>query len=73
MTQETELPALPEPFMELFRELFPHVYAAWADQMRAYATAAVLAEREACAKLCADDPKQYAGYAAAAIRARSAV
>ncbi len=42
-------------------------------QLEAYAAAALLAEREACAKLCSDDPRQYAGYVAAAIRARSAV
>ena len=51
MTSE-QLPPLPEPFMELHREISPHVYAAWAEQMRAYAAAALAQEREACAKLC---------------------
>ena len=50
MTQEPELPALPKPrvlcrFMpEDYR--YGDVYGFTADQMRAYATAAVLAERE---------------------------
>lgn len=50
MTQETELPALPKPrvlcrFMpEDYR--YGDVYGFTADQMRAYAAAAVLAERE---------------------------
>ena len=78
-TADMTLPPLPEPLVMVNR------YGQGAStsdgdggvftsaQMIAYATAAVLAEREACAKLCADDPKQYAGYAAAAIRARSAV
>ena len=46
-----ELGPLPEPFMELHREISPHVYAAWADQMRAYARAEVLKERERCATI----------------------
>jgi hypothetical protein len=51
MTSE-QLPPLPEPFMELHREISPHVYAAWAEQMRTYAAAALAQEREACAKVC---------------------
>ncbi len=49
MTSE-QLPPLPEPFMELHREIAPHVYAAWAEQMRAYAAAALAQEREVCAR-----------------------
>ena len=37
----TELPPLPEPFMELHREISPAVYNAWQAQMRAYAAEAV--------------------------------
>ena len=52
------LPPLPEPFLyEDDRDKDGNtVYSrAYTDeQMQAYATAAVLAEREACAKLCAD-------------------
>ena len=40
------LPALPQDFMELHREWSPHVYAERRAQMQAYATAAVLADRE---------------------------
>lgn len=50
MTQETELPALPEQTL-LCRFMpgdyrYGDVHGFTADQMRAYATAAVLAERE---------------------------
>jgi hypothetical protein len=73
MTSE-QLPPLPEPFMELHREISPHVYAAWAEQMRAYAAAALAQEREACAKLCEDsinlEPYPTLTKMAAAIRAR---
>jgi hypothetical protein len=70
-----QLPPLPEPFMELHREISPHVYAAWAEQMRAYAAAALAQEREACAKVCDDidpplDSSTTAMACAAAIRAR---
>ena len=41
-----QLPPLPEPFMELHREIAPHVYAAWAGQMRTYAAAAIAEMRE---------------------------
>jgi len=47
-----QLGPLPDPFMELNREYVPAVYEAWANQMRAYAAAAVAEERERCAKLC---------------------
>lgn len=47
MKDEPALPPLPQPFIELHRELSPTVYAAWADQLRAYALEAVKAEREA--------------------------
>ena len=40
-----DLPPLPVCFMN------PRNYHAWADQMRAYARAAVLAERERCAEI----------------------
>jgi hypothetical protein len=53
MTSE-QLPPLPEPFMELHREISPHVYAAWAEQMRAYAAAAIAEERDACARVRQD-------------------
>ena len=74
MTSE-QLPPLPEPFMELHREISPHVYAAWAEQMRAYAAAALAQEREACAKVCdelaeRDKLSNYYRIAANAIRAR---
>lgn len=45
--RNVSLGPLPEPFMELHRDLAPHVYEAWANQMRAYATEQVLAERAA--------------------------
>jgi hypothetical protein len=42
-----------------------------ADQMHAYAQAAIPAEREACAKVCDDMPDQdESGLCASAIRAR---
>jgi hypothetical protein len=49
------LPPLPEPFMELHRDVVPVVYDGWAEQMRAYALAAVQAERERCAKPLTED------------------
>ena len=45
----TELPALPEP-MKDYPDHGEDTYTA--DQMHAYAAAAVAAEREQCAKLC---------------------
>lgn len=69
MTSE-QLPPLPEPFMELHREISPHVYAAWAEQMRAYAAAALAQEREACARLVEQDDSMRWSGAADAIRAR---
>ena len=63
-----QLPPLPEPFMELHREISPHVYAAWAEQMRAYAAAALAQEREAC--LDCIRPNATPMEIAAAIRAR---
>ncbi len=42
-----ELPPLPEPFMAAFGRVSPEVYEPWAAQMQAYATAAVLKDREA--------------------------
>jgi hypothetical protein len=63
--------------MELHREISPHVYAAWAEQMRAYAAAALAQEREACARVCEDDVRTWSHpgsitreECAAAIRAR---
>lgn len=47
----SNLPPLPEPFLELFRELSPHVYAAWADQLRSYGEACAAAEREAIIRI----------------------
>lgn len=41
-----DLPPLPEPFMDLNRDIVPCVYAAWADQMHAYARAAIEADRQ---------------------------
>ena len=70
------LPPLPDPLVMVNR------YGQWAStsdgdggvftaaQMQAYATAAVLAEREACAKLC-DDEALFV--TASMIRERSAV
>jgi hypothetical protein len=51
---DSKLPPLPEPFMELNREIVPVVYEAWADQMHAYARAA-LAAAPAPAPLTVDD------------------
>lgn len=48
---------LPEPFIDLHKDIVPAVYAAWADQMRAYAAAQVAAERArwiALAHRCVD-------------------
>lgn len=53
MDNSFDLPPLPEPVakhVQHKRCYVGHVYTA--DQMRAYARAAVKAEREACAKLC---------------------
>lgn len=44
-TEGLPLPPLPEPFMELHRELSPVVYEGWARQMREYAAQAVKAAR----------------------------
>ena len=56
---QSVLGPLPVPFMELNRDVVPVVYEAWANQMRAYATDAVAAERERCASWLAwyDDAK----------------
>ena len=81
-TADIAMPPLPRPAILLTVDL-PMVSGAKVkkqpfyteDQMREHATAAVLAEREACAKLCEDldafcedDP---GSSAAAAIRARA--
>jgi hypothetical protein len=84
MTQD-ELPALPEQTL-LCRFMpgdyrYGDVHGFTADQMRAYATAAVLAERERCARIADGVARQYAesagGHsaerAAAAIRMPPAV
>ena len=62
------LPPMPEPTLEEVE------YEIWgqnarmdcynSDQMRGYATAAVLAEREACAKVCDDLANQWMQIAA---------
>lgn len=75
----TELPPLPEPPCTVpFCQGNDMGYTA--DQMRAYAQAAVLAEREACADICEDTSQEYEQYTgqerplnmscAAAIRSR---
>ena len=59
-----ELPPLPEPYFThpFGRELWHD------DQMRAYAAAAVAAERERCAKLCEEDSFEVGAALAAEIR-----
>lgn len=59
MDKSSELPALPETDWQLYQpaggyepEFISTQDGFTADQMRAYALAAVEAEREACAKLC---------------------
>lgn len=40
-----QLPEVPEPFMDLHRDLTPVMYDAWSAQLRAYAIEAMMAER----------------------------
>lgn len=40
-TPTVEMPPLPKPFMNLYSELTPVVRDAWADQLHAYARAAL--------------------------------
>lgn len=56
----TELPPLPQVIPNDGRAFYDdnHSMRYTADQMRSYALAAVEAEREACAKLCAELPRK---------------
>ena len=50
---DEQLPPLPQEFMQHWRSApFESMPLYTADQMRAYAAAAVAAERERCAKAC---------------------
>lgn len=46
-TPTAGLPPLPEPFLEMHQEISPVVYKAWADQMHAYALAAIACQGDA--------------------------
>jgi hypothetical protein len=70
--QAIELPPMPEPhWAEHFQGTIP-LGAFTADQMRAYARAAVLAERERCASVCEAEAEghrtAFGEHCAAAIR-----
>jgi len=76
----TDLPLLPEPELsDIALEkadangICPVIDYYTADQMREYAKAAVKAERDACARVCADDEsgRDSGGYYAEIIRARN--
>jgi hypothetical protein len=71
----TELPPLPEPFMELNRDIVPAVYAGWADQMLAFRAEgiaiAVAAEREVFEELAWELGGNRCDVLVDAIRARS--
>jgi hypothetical protein len=58
-TEAVEMPPLPEPALSGYPQDSPDEFVAFSsDQIQAYARAAVLAERERCAKICEDLPSR---------------